>query len=138
MTDFKSLLAIIACSIMLFACGGAKSPEDVATEFITNIYDAKTDDAVSMLYLDEGKEADEKDMMTKKFNGMLPQQKKVIDEQAGGVKDIKASEAKLNDKKDEASVDVTVTFNKEFKGQSSKVESGKLKKVKDTWKVSIL
>lgn len=33
--------------------------------------------------------------MTKKFNGMLPQQKKVIDEQAGGVKDIKASEAKL-------------------------------------------
>ena len=38
MTDFKSLLAIIACSIMLFACGGAKAPEDVATEFITNIY----------------------------------------------------------------------------------------------------
>ena len=29
MTDFKSLLAIIACSIMLFACGGAKAPEDV-------------------------------------------------------------------------------------------------------------
>ena len=78
MTDFKSLLAIIACSIMLFACGGAKAPEDVATEFITNIYNAKTDDAVAMLYLDEEKEADEKDMMTKKFNGMLPQQKKVI------------------------------------------------------------
>ena len=106
MTDFKSLLAIIACSIMLFACGGAKAPEDVATEFITNIYNAKTDDAVAMLYLDEEKEADEKDMMTKKFNGMLPQQKKVIDEQAGGVKDIKAAEAKLNDKKDKATVEV--------------------------------
>ena len=62
MTDFKSLLAIIACSIMLFACGGAKAPEDVATEFITNIYNAKTDYAVAMLYLDEEKEADEKDM----------------------------------------------------------------------------
>ena len=118
MTDFKSLLAIIACSIMLFACGGAK--------------------AVAMLYLDEEKEADEKDMMTKKFNGMLPQQKKVIDEQAGGVKDIKASEAKLNDKKDKATVEVTVTFNKEFNGKSSKVETVNLKKVKDNWKVSIL
>ena len=138
MTDFKSLLAIIACSIMLFACGGAKSPEDVAAEFITNIYDAKTDDAVSMLYLDEGKEADEKDMMTKKFNGMLPQQKKLIDEQAGGVKDLKASDAQLNDKKDKATVEVTVTFNKEFKGSSTKVETVNLKKVKDTWKVSIL
>ena len=123
MTDFKSLLAIIACSIMLFACGGAKAPEDVATEFITNIYNAKTD---------------EKDMMTKKFNGMLPQQKKVIDEQAGGVKDIKAAEAKLNDKKDKATVEVTVTFNKEFNGKSSKVETVNLKKVKDNWKVSIL
>ena len=77
-------------------------------------------------------------MMTKKFNGMLPQQKKVIDEQAGGVKDIKASEAKINDKKDKATVEVTVTFNKEFNGKSSKVETVNLKKVKDNWKVSIL
>ena len=84
------------------------------------------------------KGADEKDMMTKKFNGMLPQQKKVIDEQAGGVKDIKASEAKINDKKDKATVEVTVTFNKEFNGKSSKVETVNLKKVKDNWKVSIL
>lgn len=138
MTDFKSLLAIIACSIMLFACGGAKSPEDVAAEFITNVYDAKVDDAVSMLYLDEGKEADEKAMMTEKFKGMLPQQKKVIDEQAGGVKEIKAAEAKFNDKKDKATVDVAVTFNKEFNGKDSKVETIKLTKVKDTWKVSVL
>lgn len=138
MTDFKSLLAIIACSIMLFACGGAKSPEDVAAEFITNVYDAKVDDAISMLYLDEGKEADEKAMMSEKFKGMLPEKKKAIDEQAGGVKDIKASEAKLNDKKDTATVDVTVTFNKEFNGSTTKVETVKLIKVKDTWKVSVL
>ena len=51
---------------------------------------------------------------------------------------MKKQQAKLNDKKDKATVEVTVTFNKEFNGKSSKVETVNLKKVKDNWKVSIL
>ena len=123
----KFLLAAVA-ALVLAGCGdGAK---DVSKDFISAVYEGKSDKALSYLDFSEAKDDGLKEMMSGKLKTAISETKNKV-EKLGGVDGIEVISS--DEKDDMANVELEV----KFKDGSKRSERVKLKKVNGDWKIRL-
>lgn len=141
MTKIFAFITAAVLALTLTACGDDENaPEKTAQEWVENLYEADIDDAMELINFNADKDNLEaqKNMVKGKLQGSLPEQKKMIEEQAGGVKSIVVKEVSIDkDNANKATAKVEVTTNKEYKGSLTNTETVKLEKVGSEWKVNL-
>lgn len=131
-----AIFMAVFLGLTLAACGkSAATPENVAVEFMTNIWKGKTDALVEQIYLSEADKAKPgiNEMVSGKLQ-MIAGQAKAQAEAQGGVASVSVIDKQVDEAGGTAIVQVETKFKQGTKTDTSKV---KLRKDGDVWKVKL-
>ncbi len=140
MAKIFAFITAAVLALTLTACGGP-SKEEVAQKWVEANYSANVDEVVNLVYFTPTDNKEElennKKTLSGKLANSLPEKKKEIDEQAGGVKSIVVKEV-VENKNDPkyANAVVEVTFNKELRGSLTRIEKFTLIQTDSGWLVN--
>lgn len=123
----KKSFFVVALSLFIAACGSSSTPEGVAEEFFTELYNGKAD--TSKIYL--GKDAEQpgvKEMVEGKIKAGAAEAKAKADEK-GGLDSVKIVSVETEGNRSRVKLELT------FKDGSKDDESGSLYNDNGTWKI---
>ena len=134
MKTMTKLVSTFAVSLLLAACS-AKSPEDTAQKFVSEIYNGNTDAVVAMIHLDDANKQNPgmQEMLSGKIKVAVAEQKALAEKQ-GGVESITAEPAAI-DPADSNRANVSVTT--KFKNGKTDTDRVRLLDVEGTWKIGL-
>lgn len=132
MKTMTKLVSTFAVSLLLAACS-AKSPEDTAKKYVSEIYNGNTDAVVAMIHLDDANKQNPgmQEMLSGKIKVAVAEQK-AFAEQQGGVESITAEPAAI-DPADSNRANVNVKT--QFKSGKTHTDWVGLINVDGTWKI---
>lgn len=132
MKTMTKLVSTFAVSLLLAACS-AKSPEDTAKKYVSEIYNGNTDAVVAMIHLDDADKQNPgmQEMLSGKIKVAVAEQK-AFAEQQGGVESITAEPAAI-DPADSNRANVNVKT--QFKSGKTHTDWVGLINVDGTWKI---
>ena len=132
MKAMTKLVSTFAVSLLLAACS-AKSPEDTAKKYVSEIYNGNTDAVVAMIHLDDADKQNPgmQEMLSGKIKVAVAEQK-AFAEQQGGVESITAEPAAI-DPADSNRANVNVKT--QFKSGKTHTDWVGLINVDGTWKI---
>lgn len=134
MKTMTKLVSTFAVSLLLAACS-AKSPEDTAKKFVSEIYNGNADAVVAMVHLDDAdkQKPGVQEMLSGKIKASVAEQKALAEKQ-GGVESITAEPAAI-DPADSNRANVSVTT--KFKNGKTDTDRVRLINVGGTWKIRL-
>ena len=134
MKTMTKLVSTFAVSLLLAACS-AKSPEDTAKKFVSEIYNGNADAVVAMVHLDDAdkQKPGVQEMLSGKIKAGVAEQKALAEKQ-GGVESITAEPAAI-DPADSNRANVSVTT--KFKNGKTDTDRMRLINVNGTWKIRL-
>ena len=134
MKTMTKLVSTFAVSLLLAACS-AKSPEDTAKKFVSELYNGNADAVVAMVHLDDAdkQKPGVQEMLSGKIKAGVAEQKALAEKQ-GGVESITAEPAAI-DPADSNRANVSVT--PKFKNGKSDTDRVRLINVDGTWKIRL-
>ena len=134
MKTMTKLVSTFAVSLLLAACS-AKSPEDTAKKYVSEIYNGNTDAVVAMIHLDDANKQNPgmQEMLSGKIKVAVAEQK-AFAEQQGGVESITAEPAAI-DPADSNRANVNVKT--QFKSGKTHTDWVGLINVDGTWKIRL-
>lgn len=134
MKTMTKLVSTFAVSLLLAACS-AKSPEDTAQKFVSEIYNGNADAVVAMVHLDDAdkQKPGVQEMLSGKIKASVAEQKALAEKQ-GGVESITAEPAAI-DPADSNRANVSVTT--KFKNGKTDTDRVRLINVDGTWKIRL-
>ena len=135
MKTMTKLVSTFAVSLLLAACS-AKSPEDTAQKFVSEIYNGNADAVVAMMHLVDDADKQKpgvQEMLSGKIKASVAEQK-ALAEQQGGVESITAEPAAI-DPADSNRANVSVTT--KFKNGKTDTDRMRLINVDGTWKIRL-
>ena len=132
MKTMTKLVSTFAVSLLLAACS-AKSPEDTAKKYVSEIYNGNADAVVAMIHLDDANKQNPgmQEMLSGKIKVAVAEQK-AFAEQQGGVESITAEPAAI-DPADSNRANVNVKT--QFKSGKTHTDWVGLINVDGTWKI---
>ncbi|WP_437883759.1 DUF4878 domain-containing protein [Pseudomonas sp. LRF_L74] len=134
MAQLKHWLFIFTAALLLCACSSSDKPEAVAKDFLKAAYSNDLDTVLKLINMPDKDKPGVEDVVRGKLKAALTksaEQVKALD----GIDKIEVADATYNDDKSIASVQATITFNKD--GAPPKQERVRLIKVDDAWKVGL-
>ena len=134
MKTMTKLVSTFAVSLLLAACS-AKSPEDTAKKFVSELYNGNADAVVAMVHLDDAdkQKPGVQEMLSGKIKAGVAEQKALAEKQ-GGVESITAEPAAI-DPADSNRANVSVTT--KFKNGKTHTGRVRLINVDGTWKIGL-
>ena len=134
MKTMTKLVSTFAVSLLLAACS-AKSPEDTAKKFVSEIYNGNADAVVAMVHLDgaDKQKPGVQEMLSGKIKAGVAEQKALAEKQ-GGVESITAEPAAI-DPADSNRANVSVKT--QFKNGKTDTDRVRLINVDGTWKIRL-
>ena len=134
MKTMTKLVSTFAVSLLLAACS-AKSPEDTAQKFVSEIYNGNADAVVAMVHLDDAdkQKPGVQEILSGKIKAGVAKQKALAEKQ-GGVESITAEPAAI-DPADSNRANVSVTT--KFKNGKTDTDRVRLISVDGTWKIRL-
>ena len=134
MKTMTKLVSTFAVSLLLAACA-AKSPEDTAKKFVSELYNGNADAVVAMVHLDDAdkQKPGVQEMLSGKIKAGVAEQK-AFAEQQGGVESITTEPAAI-DPKDNNRANVNVKT--QFKSGKTHTDRVRLISVDGTWKIRL-
>lgn len=109
MPSFKHLFLLLAATLMLAACSGSDSPEDVSRSFLEAVYQNEPEQAFKLIEIPKDARPGMEDMVRGKLKGRLAENARKT-ASLGGLSSIDVAKAEYNPEKTLATTSATVTF----------------------------
>lgn len=134
MPSLKHLFLLLAAILMLAACSGSDTPEDVSHSFLEAVYKNEPDQAFKLIEIPKNAQPGMEDMVRGKLKGRLAENARKT-ASLGGLASIEVVKAEYNSDKTAATTSATVTFKNA--DAPKRQEQLRLVKGESGWKVRL-
>lgn len=134
MPSFKHLFLLLAATLMLAACSGSDTPEDVSRSFLEAVYKNEPEQAFKLIEIPKNARPGMEDMVRGKLKGQLAENARKT-ASLGGLASIDVAKAEYNPEKTLATTAATVTFKNA--DAPKRQEQLRLVKGENGWKVRL-
>ncbi|MEH3022721.1 MAG: DUF4878 domain-containing protein [Pseudomonas oryzihabitans] len=134
MSSLKHLLCLCAAALLLGACSGSDTPEDVTRNFLEAVYKNEPEQAFKLIEIPKNAQPGAEDMVRGKLKGRLAENARKT-ASLGGLSTIEVAKAEYNPDKTAATTSATVSFKNA--DAPKRQEQLRLVKGENGWKVRL-